>query len=277
MQLTLHGATILNSALVNDIKVARAVGFDALEIWMPKLEHALQGGSLAFVKKLLAGDRKSQERPVAAAALELTEGFTFRTFRERRDFSALMYSAAASANTLESPWVIVRSRDRPEDVDDEALIVELAERLVAMSKIAREFGDVGVALRVDRTVGDLALAAEALRRAREEAPGRLGLLMDTLELAVMGIEPSALSALAATDIAGVHVADIPADAGPMASAEEGVLPGEGTAPVRDYVAALTDTGWSGMVSVRVLNPLYHARPPEVVAAQALEALQRIVA
>ena len=44
MLLGLHGICILHTNVLTDIRVARDTGYDALEIWVPKLERYLEAG-----------------------------------------------------------------------------------------------------------------------------------------------------------------------------------------------------------------------------------------
>ena len=44
MYLALHGCSIMHTNLVTDIEVAKEAGYDALEIWVPKLERYLDVG-----------------------------------------------------------------------------------------------------------------------------------------------------------------------------------------------------------------------------------------
>jgi sugar phosphate isomerase/epimerase len=95
-----------------------------------------------------------------------------------------------------------------------------------------------------------------------------GLMIDTLHLMRSGGTPEDVAALSAAEIACVQLADAPA-AVPADLADESrnarLLPGAGAFDTQGFVAALTNLGYTGTVSVEVLSTHLRTLPPAELA------------
>jgi sugar phosphate isomerase/epimerase len=92
---------------------------------------------------------------------------------------------------------------------------------------------------------------------------RCGLLLDSWHFFRSGEDWDLLHSLAPEQIALVHVNDAPLPVGDLAyeSRFRRTPPGDGTFPLRDFLDALEEIGYEGVVSIEVLSAALRARPP----------------
>ena len=161
LNLALNGSNQTGGALAEDIRLARAAGFGALEMWIPKLEYALQGGSLAFVKKLLKGEKG--EKPVRVVALNRLSDIIFRDQRAAAQLDAQTHSLAASAMSLDAPWIVVEAGLAPAGVSAADVTAEVGRALAHIGKITTQYGAISVALAPGGAVSSVGQALAALQ------------------------------------------------------------------------------------------------------------------
>jgi len=92
---------------------------------------------------------------------------------------------------------------------------------------------------------------------------RCGLLLDTWHFFRAGEDWELLRSLTPEQIALVHVNDAPPPVGDLAyeSRFRRTRPGDGTFPLADFLDALEELGYEGVVSLEVLSASLRARPP----------------
>ena len=161
LNLALNGSSQTGGALAEDIRLARTAGFGALEMWIPKLEYALQGGSLAFVKKLLKGEKG--EKPVRVVALNRLSDIIFRDKRAAAQLDAQTHSLAASAMSLGAPWIVVEAGPAPAGVAPADVTAEVGRALAHIGKITTQYGAISVALTPGGAVSSVSQALAALQ------------------------------------------------------------------------------------------------------------------
>lgn len=174
LNLALNGSNQTGGALAEDIRLARAAGFGALEMWIPKLEYALQGGSLAFVKKLLKGEKG--EKPVRVVALNRLSDVIFRDKRAAAHLDAQTHSLAASAMSLDAPWIVVEAGAAPAGVAPADVTAEVGHALAQIGKITTQYGTISIALAPGGAVTSVSQALAALQLSGR---GNVGLALDS--------------------------------------------------------------------------------------------------
>jgi sugar phosphate isomerase/epimerase len=256
LPLALHTWTLDTTPLAEVLRIARATGWDGVELRRVDFARAAKAGQSA--EQVLDLVRASGP-PVACVGVQL--GWMFASGDERSRLlevfaESCRWAVALDCRTLMSP------------VDFAAGALETAAASV------REVGDLaaqhGLRLALEHQsqapqLNSLAKVREVLARADHPA---VGLLLDTYHLQRSGDRPETLADLAATEIAYVQFSDVPTTTVP-GETQDRLPPGEGVVPFRDYFAAIEACGYTGFASFEAPNPATWQRDPSAVAAEAL--------
>jgi 2-keto-myo-inositol isomerase len=262
--LALHTWTLDTTPLADVLRIARAAGWDAMELRRVDFGRAIEaGGTEGDVLDLV---RKSG-LPVACVGAQ--PGWMFADRDRRRALmadvaDACRRAAALGCATAMSPADIGRG--------------PLAQAAAAV----REAGDVarahGVRLAIE--AGSQSEQLNTLARVREvlAAAGHpsCGLLVDSYHLQRSGGSPRDLDDIAPGEIAYVQFSDVPAtvEAGKVLDR----LPaGRGVVPFREFFAAVAARGYRGYLSYEAPNPAAWTRPADDVAREAVAAARALIA
>lgn len=257
-RLALHTWTLDTTPLADVLRIAREVGWDAVELRRVDFARAAAAGQPA--EAVLELVRRSG-LPVACVGVEL--GWMQAEGAERRRLLAAFAESCRWAAALGCATV--------------------------MSPADRGPGDRARAVASLREVGDLA-AAHGVRLALEfnsqveywntpdrvrEAVARaghphVGLLLDSYHLERSGTW-AALDGIAAEEIAYVQLSDVPRDGLEPGKFTDRLPPGQGSVPFARFFGFLAATGYGGYCSYEAPNPAAWARDPGVVAREALAA------
>jgi sugar phosphate isomerase/epimerase len=122
--------------------------------------------------------------------------------------------------------------------------------------------------------GGVRTLSEAIDVCAEVGWDRCGLLLDSWHFFRSGEEWELLRSLAPEQIALVHVNDAPPPVGDLAyeSRFRRTPPGEGTFPLADFLDALEEVGYDGVVSLEVLSASLRSRPPAEGARELHDAM-----
>jgi 2-keto-myo-inositol isomerase len=256
----LHTWTLDTTPLAEVLRVARAAGWDAIELRRLDFKRAAENGqSAAQVLDLVRGSGL----PVACVGVEM--GFMFAEGAERTRLLQAFDESCRWAAALECATV--------------------------MSPVDPGRGDVQRAAASLREVGDIAkqhgvrLALESnsqceqyntLDRVREALTlaGHLhcGVLLDTYHLQRSGGSVQGLE-----DIVYFQFSDVPRQGLVPGKSLDRLPPSQGCVPFREISAWLTRIGYHGYLSYEAPNPAAWARDPEVVAHEALQATRAALA
>ncbi len=183
MRLALSGAGAPDWPLDDELAAAAAAGYEAVELWLPKLWAGLERSGPEAVAALL------KRHHLAAAALAPIAAATFRDRGGLEAVTAQVHGAAALARGLGAPWVVVQPGERPDGADERDAFRE-ARHTFGQLALAVERYDVGLAIM------PIGYAWSSLRSIREagdviETVGRrsLGLALDTFHMHVAGSRP----------------------------------------------------------------------------------------
>lgn len=262
--LALHTWTLDSTPLADVLRVARATGWDAVELRRVDFARAAAAGhAAADVIELV----RASGLPVACVGVEL--GWMLAAGAERQRLFDVFAESCRWATALACPLV--------------------------MSPVDRGRGDVAQAVTTLREIGELAaehgvhLALEfnsqaeqfnTLARVREvlarAAHPRCGLLLDTYHLGRSGADVRELEDIAPDEIAYVQYSDVPRQGLVPGQALDRLPPGQGAVPFREIFAVLAAKGYPGYLSYEAPNPAAWARPPEEVAREALAATRAVL-
>jgi 2-keto-myo-inositol isomerase len=269
MKLGLNGATIMRSPLADDVEIAAAGGYDALEIWAGKLPAYLEAHSVGDLRNRMA------ELGVDPWCINSIENITGRDGDGRRALLDEMARVAAAARAIGAPSIVVVP-GRTEVFDRRAAIGESIGVLRSMADAAE-----GVSLAFE-FLGKPGCAVPTLDMACEIIDGvdrrNVGLVIDTFHFHAGGSELADIDAVPIDRLLVVHLngcEDLPR---PELTDAHRLYPGDGAIPAVDILTALRRRGYDGVVSIEIFRPEYWEQDPRAVAAtarqKALDVLER---
>lgn len=263
-RLALHTWTLDNTPLSDVVAVARATGWDAIELRRLDWTRARDAGRAAtWVEDTLRASG------LAVACMGVEFGWMWADGEERRRLLAVFEEQCARARALGCATV--------------------------MSPVDKGAGDVTRAAASVREVGDLAerhgvrVAVEfnsqceqlnTLERAREvlakAAHPHCGLLVDAYHLQRSGGFPRSLDDVRGDEVVYVQFSDVPRGEIERGDVLNRLPPGRGCVPFREFFAAVRATGYTGFMSYEGPNRAAWGRPPREVAAEALAATRALL-
>jgi 4-hydroxyphenylpyruvate dioxygenase len=248
--------------LPGKLEAMRAAGFTAIEFWPRDLFEHAEGPDVAI--NLL---RRTGLRVAAYQALRNYEGMPAEVRRQKLGVAAQLMDQMALVGAdllvLCSNTDPASSGDRARMADDLRLLGDLARRRGV--RIAYEGLSWGQWIRDYRD-------AWALIEATDHE--QIGLLLDGFHIFVMNLPMTAIDSMRVEKIFLVEVADLPATRLDVleVSRHYRLFPGEGIAPIDEFVQRVRGIGYTGCWSIEVFNAHYLALAPDVVATRAARAM-----
>ncbi|MBV9894739.1 MAG: sugar phosphate isomerase/epimerase [Chloroflexi bacterium] len=257
--LALHTWTLDSTPLAKVLQIARAVGWDAVELRRIDFDRAEAAGqSEADVLRLV------RDSGLAVSAVGVTFGWMLAEGPAREQLLATIEKSCAAAAALGCATV--------------------------MSPVDRERGDLAQAAASIRQVGDIAarhgvrLALEfnsqasqfnTLESVREvlalAGHSSVGLLLDTYHLQRSGRVGRSFAEVAPDEIFYVQYSDAPRGGSQPGNTLDRLPPGDGSVDFHGIFGLLGEKGYAGPLSYEAPNPAAWEREPEVVAREALQA------
>jgi sugar phosphate isomerase/epimerase len=264
-KLALHTWTLDSTPLAELLPIARAAGWDAVELRRLDFDRAAETGqSEVDVVALVRGSG------LLVSAVGVEFGWMFARGPQRDHLLEVISRSCIAANSLGCS--------------------------IIMSPVDRERGDVREAASSVREVGDivqqhgLRLALEfnsqaaqfnSLDSAREvlalAAHPACGLLLDTYHLQRSGRGGRGFEEVAPEEIVYVQYSDVPRDGLRPGFALDRLPPGEGAIAFPELFGLLAEKGYTGVLSYEAPNPSAWARDPAQVAQVALLATRAVLA
>lgn len=277
MLLGLHGICILHTNVLTDIRVARDTGYDALELWVPKLERYLEAGhrledlpaALGPVQPATVNCLQDLGHPEPKLPGELTRRCEqLCTIANTLNCSMLQVSTARAL--LGMPWPEIRKR--------------IAQPLAELADIAAPFG---VRLVLEpQTFAALRTLKQALEVLETAGRDNVGLCLDTFHLWTGGTSWEEVAAIDSDLIHVVHISDVTPRKGEEWSegrrgfgfdSDRDVLPGDGILPLKEAVAALRATGYDGLWSIEIIGAKHWEWDPFELARELKRCTESILA
>ncbi len=262
MRLALNGATIMRSPLSDDVEIAAETGFNALEVWAPKLDAYLRTRSLEDLA------HKMRALGITPWCINSVEDITHRDASGRRDLLALLERTAAVARAIGAPSIVVVPGRRPAGFNRHEAIADAVSVLRDMSDAA---GDVGLAFeflgKPGCSVPTLDMAVELVTLV--DRPN-VGMVLDTFHFYAGGSRLDDIKDVPAAKLFVVHLngcEDLPRE---QLTDAHRLYPGEGVIPTTAILSALRARGFDGTASVEIFRPAYWEQDPRDVARTARE-------
>jgi 2-keto-myo-inositol isomerase len=271
MRIALNGATTMRADLATDFQVAKAAGFDCLEIWAAKLRTFLHHRTTRELNDLIA------ETGVPPLSINSIEHVTFRDSAAYDSIKVECAELSHVAAAIDCPFIVVVPGPLPasgatrEQVVDESVrvLTELGE-IAARHEVSLAFEFLG---QPDCSVPTLDLAHEIVR-----ATGRknLGLVIDSFHFYAGGSTIEMLEAVDPQLIYVFHIND--AEDLPRQQLEDRhrLLPGLGILPLREMIASFRKIGYDKVASVEIFRPEYWGIDPFQLAQDALAATKAVL-
>jgi sugar phosphate isomerase/epimerase len=260
-------ATTLSGSFADDIEHYPAGGCTAVEVWLTKLERHLQEVSPESTRKALA-DRGV--RLVAAAyqgGLLLSQGEArkahFDHFKRRLDL----------CQQFDIP-VLVLVADFAQAPDADAL----GRAVVSLTQAAQWAAGFGVRLALEFRGADafcscLDTAVTLVEQCREP---NAGVCLDAFHYYKGPSKPEDLDRLTAANLFHVQVSDVAGVPRELMTDSDRVMPGDGDFRLEPIVRRLKEIGYSGAVSLELLNPVLWQLKATQVVELGTAALQRLL-
>jgi len=264
-RLALHTWTLDATPLAEALRIARATGWDGVELRRLDFKRAEEsGGPADSVLDLV----RASGLPVACVGVEF--GWMWSDGAERERLLAVFDEQCRRAAALGCATV--------------------------MSPVDKDRGDIAHAVASTREVGDIAarhgvrlalefnsqcpqlntLAAVREITARAAHPS-VGLLLDTYHLGRSGATLKQVEEVAASEIAYVQFSDPPRTGLEPGKALDPLPPGQGSYAFREFFALLAGKGYAGFASYEAPNETAWKRDPHDVAREALAASRSLFA
>jgi sugar phosphate isomerase/epimerase len=136
MRLALNGATIIHSPIEDDVEIAAACGYTALEIWAGKLGPYLRSHTLEQLSE------RMRACAIAPWCINSIEDITYRDAAGRGALLEELRSMVGAARVLGAPSIVVVPGPQPDGRSRGDAVRESVDVLRSMSDVA---GDTGLA------------------------------------------------------------------------------------------------------------------------------------
>jgi sugar phosphate isomerase/epimerase len=243
MRLALHSASIMHTNVMTDIAVARACGFDGVELWMPKLQRFLDAGM--GVTELV--DRAG---PLHVTMLDVLMPVETVGRGDPRGLLEQCRTMAATARALECPALQVVALD---GFAGERWSTHRGVVTSSLRRLAEVAAEYGVKLGIEpvvfspfNAVWQVMDVIEAVGRAH------IGIVLDTWHLWASGVPIDDIAGIDAGLVICAQLSDSGHRAGPAwADSDRTALPGDGVVPLDSIIHAIAETGFDGVWSIEL--------------------------
>jgi sugar phosphate isomerase/epimerase len=259
MQLGLHTGSIMYTNLLTDIRVAKEAGYDAIEIYLPKLLRYLDAG---YKPEDLLPHLGTLPVGMINSFLHIERQDT----ASRHELRGLCERVCTVARILGCPALQVVALDALRGQSWPEIRTKVGRSLAELADIASPFG-VTLALEpVSFTpLRTLAQALEVLDVADRD---NIGLCLDTFHLWTGGTHWDQVAALEPSLIVVAHISDVlPRQGEEWSDADRDVLPGDGILPLKEGITAIDATGYDGLWSVELLGNRHWEWDPSILAEE----------
>jgi 2-keto-myo-inositol isomerase len=263
-RLALHTWTLDATPLADTLAVARAAGWDGVELRRLDFRRAEESGRAA--DSVLALARASG---LAVACVGVEFGWMWADGAERKRLLAVFEeqcrrAAALGCDTVMSPvdkdrGDVARAAASVRDVGDLATVHGVRLALEFNSQCAQ--------------LNTLARVREVLARAGHR---RCGLLLDTYHLGRSGATLKDVDDVAPAEIVYVQYSDPPRTGLEPGKALDRLPPGQGSFAFREFFALLDAKGYTGFASYEAPNEAAWKRDAAEVAREALDATRAVL-
>lgn len=260
-------ATTMSTPLEADLPAFAHGGWQAVELWLTKLESYLERHSIHEVRALLEANNLAAAAAAGQGGLLLSRGL------EREAHWELFRSRLELLETLGVP-VLVVAADAAREFSA-ADYARAGESLVQAAELAASRG-VRLAFEFQKSSGFCTSLDTALALLSRCPPGAAGVCLDLFHYSTGPSKPDDLAYLSTENLAWVQVCDLSGVPRELAGDADRILPGEGDFALEPIFHHLRAIGYAGHVSLELLNPHLWQVPADRVADLGFQALHRLL-
>lgn len=267
MQCCISEATTLPQSFAEDVAAFGDAGATAMEVWLTKLEQHLENRSAADTRKLLS---ERNVRLIAAAyqgGLLLSQGEQRKAhydhFRRRLDI----------CQELDIPVLILLAdfAQRPDATSIERAVVSLTQA----AQWAAGF-NVKIALEFRATDSFCTSLDTALTLISHCPEPNVGVCLDVFHYWKGPSKPEDLDRLTNQNLAHVQLCDVAGVLRELATDADRVFPGEGDIRLAPILNRLHQIGYTGAVSLELMNPVFWKMKASQVLELGWKALREVI-
>jgi 4-hydroxyphenylpyruvate dioxygenase len=264
MRLALHTWTLDATPLADALRIARATGWQAIELRRLDFKRAEESGRPADSVLDLV---RASGLPVACVGVEF--GWMWADGAERARLLAVFDEQCARAAALGCDTVMSPVDKGRGDAGRAAASVREVGDIAARHgvRVAIEFNSQAEQL------NSLAPIREVLARADHP---RCGLLLDTYHIERSGVTLRDLDDVRPVEIVYVQYSDVPRTGTVPGQALDRLPPGRGRVPFKELFPLIAAKGYGGFLSYEAPNPEAWKRPALEVAGEALAATRAVL-
>ena len=245
MKLAINPATTMPATFEQDIAAYAAAGFQAMEVWLGKVDAYLQKGNSVRDAAALMADNG------LAAAGACFSGLTFSGDQQQHNSidalrGRLEMCQALAAETLVVIPGVPGSSTTPEMYDT------VAAGLAECGEIAEPFG-VKLAIEFIKGATLIGSVRTAMEVARNTGRANVGVLFDTFHFYAGISKIEDILDMKGEELLLVHLNDGPGAPRETLADNMRVFPGEGVFPLKDIFAAISSIGYEGYVSLELFR------------------------
>ncbi len=261
----LHTWTLDTTPLPDVLRIARATGYNAIELRHIDFVRCMDAGMSN--DEVLAMIRASG---LAVSCVGLETGMLFAQGAERKRLFDSMDVMCARAAALGCEVMMVAPGSNPAtNAKDAASNFATGCDIAAKHGLlcALEFGS------RHPVVNRLAVAREIVALTNKP---NAGLLIDTYHAEAVGDGGRGFADVPAEQIMAFQFSDLPAGPPSTGQALDRLPPGEGVVRWRDVLQLLMEKGYARYINYEAPNPALWARPPEEVAREGVTRIRELI-
>lgn len=251
MIVTIHGISTVHCNLITSIRIASQTGYDAMEIYTPKLMRYLDAGySVDDLKEAL----DAQSMPVVC--LNGVKDIERVDEEGREAMLAEIRRQCAIAEALKCPTIQIMPFCSLQGREWKEIRTLTAKNIAAIADIGKEHG---VRFQIEPIAwSPVCSLGQSLELIDEAGRDNVAMVIDFWHLVMGGrTTPDEVARLDKSMIYGVHFGDaIMPEKGAQWVEEDlrCVLPGDGQMPLAEWIAAVKATGFDGVWSTELISP-----------------------
>ncbi len=258
-------ATTLGTSFEIDIPAFARAGWRGVELWLTKLEQYLKAHSTTDAKAILGDEGIEPHAASFQGGLLLSKG------QERTLHWDLYRSRLSLLNELSVPvLVLVPDFTATPTAED---LSRAADSLAEAAELAKTH-QIQLALEFQKNSGFCASLDTTVALVAQLEQSNLGICFDAFHFYNGPSKFQDLGFLNHELLKHLQISDISSVPRELATDADRILPGDGDLPLEVILNHIHELGYSGAVSLELLNPLIGQMPVDQVAGVALHAMER---
>lgn len=237
--------TTLSTPFDDDLSAYARGGWTAVELWLTKLETHLEGRSVADVRRALS------DQGLVAPAAAVQGGLLLSRGMERAEHWGHFRRRLAVLEELGVPTLVVAADFHHEPTGDD--YARASDALAEAGALAGGHG-VRLALEFQKSARFCASLDTAVALIAQSRAANVGVCLDLFHYYTGPSKFEDLAYLGPANLAWVQVCDLAGTPRELAGDADRIFPGEGDFQIGPVLDHLGRTGYTGYVSLELLNP-----------------------